>query len=73
VIVPLCPGCSSRFNIYGYAILREIDPKILKNNLIKFKLMHWFSTPSFLDIYRDSKVFLAWGKKQMKYLKGKED
>jgi hypothetical protein len=62
-IVPMCSNCSSRWNIYGYYILKRLYPLKMIWKLLKYKLTHLFRSPKILDIAFDVTSLLRWSRK----------
>lgn len=70
VLIPICTGCSFRMNFYGMpSVLKKIDQKTLLKNILKYKLLHWFSTPSLLTIYYNLQEIKKWSAKMKKIMK----
>jgi len=71
-IIPICGNCSFNWNFYGYEILKNIKPKILICNLIKFKIKHpFYGNP--IIIYRGLKVMEEWSIKMKKWIKSRKE
>ena len=68
-ILYLCRPCAADWNSYGYYILKRINPKSLMQNIIKYKVLHWFEVQSFIKCWYDLKEFRQWSEKQKKFLK----
>jgi hypothetical protein len=68
-IIPICKECIINWNWYGYNILKKINPKTLMQNIIKYKVMHWFKIQSIIRCYYDLRDFQIWSKRQKKFLK----
>lgn len=69
-LIPLCEDCASRWNVYGYLILKRIKPFKLIVSLTWWKLFHPFQQPSVLSIIHDLRGITAWSKKMKKFTKG---
>lgn len=68
-LIPICKGCASDWNCYGYAILKKVKPKTLILNLFKFKIMNPFYD-GWVSIYYQLQDIQSWGKKMKKFMKG---
>jgi hypothetical protein len=68
-LIPLCVNCAADWNFYGYLILKRIKPKKLLTNLVFWKLLHPFQSPSILSIIRDLRGIAAWSKRMTKWTK----
>jgi hypothetical protein len=72
-IAPICQKCAADWNWYGYAIFKKIQPKELLKNLIYYKILHWFSIQSSMQLYADVKVFQDWSAKMKKFMKSRKE
>jgi len=68
-IVPICAGCSSDWNLYGYEILKRIKPRRLIQRLLLFKLLHPFRPPSWRTIFRDLGTLKEWARRMKKWMR----
>lgn len=68
-LIPLCEDCASRWNVYGYLILKRIKPGSLVRNLLWWKSFHLFQSPSMFSMINDMRGIVAWSKKMKKFLK----
>lgn len=71
-IFPLCEGCSTRWNFYGYEIFKKVKPKQLLWNLVKFKLLHPFYD-GYVSIYKNLKIIEAWSTKMKRWAKSRKE
>lgn len=68
-IVPMCEYCSTKWNSYGYYTLKNISVFKTLYGLMKYKLFHFFSKPSFFGIIKDLYHFYCWATKMQKIKK----
>src|SRR5271167_1164289 len=66
-VAPICTKCAADWNWYGYTIFKKIHPKQLRRKLIWYKMFHWFSIQSVMQLRRDAKVFHDWSVKMKKF------
>ncbi|MGF1581547.1 MAG: hypothetical protein ACFCD0_19645 [Gemmataceae bacterium] len=62
-IVPMCSGCSSQWNTYGYSALKRIKPISLIVSVLKWFLMNPFQRSA---VWSDLRRFLRWQGKMNK-------
>jgi hypothetical protein len=70
LIVPLCTGCSADWNFHRYDLLKRVRPKELLARLAKYKLLHLFSRPGPIELYKDVSELGRWAKKMKTIMSG---
>ena len=67
-IVPLCEDCSSNWSLYGYQILKRIEPATLLKRMIAFKLRHPFQQPSWPTLWQNVNRLREWAAKMKRWM-----